>query len=55
MEVAGPLGTPLGGAWFETRRGLSSHARAHLRHLGVSVLAQLFRDPAIGVRNGEEP
>ncbi|XP_026532758.1 protein Wiz isoform X4 [Notechis scutatus] len=24
------------GAWFETRKGLSSHARAHLRHLGVS-------------------
>ncbi|XP_060038249.1 protein Wiz isoform X4 [Erinaceus europaeus] len=24
------------GAWFETRRGLSSHARAHLRHLGLS-------------------
>ncbi|XP_048848081.1 protein Wiz isoform X1 [Brienomyrus brachyistius] len=23
------------GAWFETRKGLSSHARAHLRHLGV--------------------
>ncbi|XP_053319335.1 protein Wiz isoform X2 [Spea bombifrons] len=24
------------GAWFETRKGLSSHARAHLRHLGVT-------------------
>ncbi|XP_074835713.1 protein Wiz isoform X2 [Carettochelys insculpta] len=24
------------GAWFETRKGLSSHARAHLRHLGVN-------------------
>ncbi|XP_078538110.1 protein Wiz isoform X2 [Lissotriton helveticus] len=24
------------GAWFETRKGLSSHARAHLRHLGVA-------------------
>ncbi|XP_034151047.1 protein Wiz [Esox lucius] len=23
------------GAWFETRKGLSSHARAHLRHFGV--------------------
>ncbi|KAL4657965.1 protein Wiz-like [Arapaima gigas] len=23
------------GAWFETRKGLASHARAHLRHLGV--------------------
>ncbi|KAG9488688.1 hypothetical protein GDO78_004950 [Eleutherodactylus coqui] len=26
------------GAWFETRKGLSSHARAHLRHLGVTDL-----------------
>ncbi|XP_018422451.1 PREDICTED: protein Wiz-like [Nanorana parkeri] len=24
------------GAWFETRKGLSSHARAHLRHLGIN-------------------
>ena len=24
------------GAWYETRKGLSSHARAHLRQLGVS-------------------
>nr|XP_033779347.1 protein Wiz isoform X2 [Geotrypetes seraphini] len=24
------------GAWFETKKGLSSHARAHLRHLGVT-------------------
>ncbi|KAM9312538.1 protein Wiz [Gastrophryne carolinensis] len=24
------------GAWFETRKGLSSHCRAHLRHLGVN-------------------
>ncbi|XP_077326141.1 protein Wiz isoform X6 [Lithobates pipiens] len=24
------------GAWFETRKGLASHARAHLRHLGVA-------------------
>lgn len=23
------------GAWFETRKGLSSHARAHLRHFGL--------------------
>uniref|UniRef100_A0A8C1M5R9 Si:ch211-194b1.1 n=1 Tax=Cyprinus carpio TaxID=7962 RepID=A0A8C1M5R9_CYPCA len=23
------------GAWFETRKGLSSHARAHLRHFGI--------------------
>lgn len=23
------------GAWFETRKGLSSHARAHLRHFGM--------------------
>ncbi|XP_055975266.1 protein Wiz isoform X2 [Sorex fumeus] len=30
------LNCPLCGAWFETRRGLSSHARAHLRHLGAS-------------------
>ncbi|KAM7241748.1 hypothetical protein CapIbe_006219 [Capra ibex] len=30
------LDCQLCGAWFETRRGLSSHARAHLRHLGVS-------------------
>ncbi|XP_073444871.1 protein Wiz isoform X3 [Dendrobates tinctorius] len=26
------------GAWFETRKGLSSHARAHLRQLGVNDL-----------------
>ncbi|XP_024920322.1 protein Wiz-like [Cynoglossus semilaevis] len=26
------------GAWFETRKGLSSHARAHLRHFGVEYL-----------------
>ncbi len=25
------------GAWYETRKGLSSHARAHLRQLGVSL------------------
>ncbi|XP_064454565.1 protein Wiz isoform X5 [Mirounga angustirostris] len=30
------LDCQLCGAWFETRKGLSSHARAHLRHLGVS-------------------
>ncbi|XP_043940354.1 protein Wiz isoform X2 [Protopterus annectens] len=24
------------GAWFETRKGLSSHSRAHLRHFGVA-------------------
>ncbi|XP_058419552.1 protein Wiz isoform X2 [Diceros bicornis minor] len=32
------LDCQLCGAWFETRKGLSSHARAHLRHLGVSDL-----------------
>ncbi|XP_050997726.1 protein Wiz-like [Acomys russatus] len=26
------------GAWFETRKGLSIHASAHLRHLGISDL-----------------
>ncbi|KYO48370.1 protein Wiz isoform A [Alligator mississippiensis] len=30
------LDCQLCGAWFETRKGLSSHARAHLRHLGVT-------------------
>lgn len=30
------MNCPLCGAWFETRRGLSSHARAHLRHLGAN-------------------
>lgn len=25
------------GAWYETRKGLSSHARAHLRQFGVSL------------------
>uniref|UniRef100_A0A671XSW7 WIZ zinc finger a n=1 Tax=Sparus aurata TaxID=8175 RepID=A0A671XSW7_SPAAU len=24
------------GCWYETRKGLSSHARAHLRHIGVA-------------------
>lgn len=30
------LDCQLCGAWFETHKGLSSHACAHLRHLGVS-------------------
>ena len=25
------------GAWYETRKGLSSHARAHLRQFGVEI------------------
>ncbi|XP_073708070.1 uncharacterized protein wiza [Garra rufa] len=25
------------GAWYETRKGLSSHVRAHLRHFGVNL------------------
>ncbi|KAM9780543.1 protein Wiz [Neosynchiropus ocellatus] len=31
----GDIVCQLCGAWFETRKGLSSHARAHLRHFGV--------------------
>uniref|UniRef100_A0A1A7X7T8 Widely interspaced zinc finger motifs n=2 Tax=Iconisemion striatum TaxID=60296 RepID=A0A1A7X7T8_9TELE len=33
----GPVICEVCGAYFETRRGLSSHARLHLRQLGVSV------------------
>lgn len=25
------------GAWYETKKGLASHARAHLRHFGVEI------------------
>ncbi|XP_012978490.1 protein Wiz isoform X1 [Mesocricetus auratus] len=54
------LDCQLCGAWFETRKGLSSHARAHLRHLGVSdpdakgspidVLHGLIRRDGIQIR-----
>ncbi|XP_024416623.2 protein Wiz isoform X2 [Desmodus rotundus] len=57
------LDCQLCGAWFETRKGLSSHARAHLRHLGVSdpdakgspidVLHGLIR--RVGVQNRLPP
>ncbi|KAM4595371.1 protein Wiz-like [Fundulus diaphanus] len=33
----GPVVCEVCGAYFETRRGLSSHARLHLRQLGVTV------------------
>ncbi|KAM9784421.1 protein Wiz isoform 1-T1 [Syngnathus typhle] len=35
MEPSKDIVCQLCGAWFETRKGLSSHARAHLRHFGV--------------------
>ncbi|XP_034047137.1 protein Wiz isoform X2 [Thalassophryne amazonica] len=35
MEADKDIVCQLCGAWFETRKGLSSHARAHLRHFGV--------------------
>uniref|UniRef100_A0ABK0LW12 WIZ zinc finger n=1 Tax=Rattus norvegicus TaxID=10116 RepID=A0ABK0LW12_RAT len=54
------LDCQLCGAWFETRKGLSSHARAHLRHLGISdpdakgspidVLHGLIRRDGIQIR-----
>lgn len=34
---SGPVVCEVCGAYFETRRGLSSHARLHLRQLGVTV------------------
>ncbi|XP_027873249.1 protein Wiz [Xiphophorus couchianus] len=34
---SGPVVCEVCGAFFETRRGLSSHARLHLRQLGVTV------------------
>ncbi|XP_061701717.1 protein Wiz isoform X2 [Syngnathoides biaculeatus] len=35
VEPSKDIVCQLCGAWFETRKGLSSHARAHLRHFGV--------------------
>lgn len=35
MDSSKDIVCQLCGAWFETRKGLSSHARAHLRHFGV--------------------
>lgn len=35
MDPTKDIVCQLCGAWFETRKGLSSHARAHLRHFGV--------------------
>nr|XP_057906461.1 protein Wiz isoform X2 [Doryrhamphus excisus] len=35
MDANKDIVCQLCGAWFETRKGLSSHARAHLRHFGV--------------------
>lgn len=35
VDVNKDIVCQLCGAWFETRKGLSSHARAHLRHFGV--------------------
>ncbi|XP_006002984.1 protein Wiz [Latimeria chalumnae] len=35
-DVSSDIVCRLCGAWFETRKGLSSHARSHLRHFGVN-------------------
>ncbi|CAL8388660.1 unnamed protein product [Arctogadus glacialis] len=41
------------GAWYETRKGLSSHARAHLRQLGVSDVSSKISPIALlyGLKN----